>query len=161
MINKMRWCRKFIGHRHITDRYVALHHKHLRNASSSLQGDAQLTLAYNMNKNSRVMLHNSLFMSCSFSKIVSCHLHIVLLWWQASVYKDRIGMCLKAKCSLELQFFAAHSHALACGQVVILHIHLQQWTVFCLHRTTLQCWHMSSGEFAMKMRLITLFDAQV
>ena len=77
MINKMRWCRKLIGHRHITDRYVALHHKHLRNASSSLQGDAQLTLAYNMNKNSRVMLNNSLFMSSSFSKIVLCHLHIV------------------------------------------------------------------------------------
>ena len=71
MINNMRCCRKFIGHRHITDRYVALHHKHLRNASSSLQGDAQLTLAYNSNKNSRVMLHNSLFMSSSFSKIVS------------------------------------------------------------------------------------------
>ena len=77
MINNMRWCRKLIGHRHITDRYVALHHKHLRNASSSLQGDAQLTLAYNMNKNSRLMLHNSLFMSSSFSKIVICHLHIV------------------------------------------------------------------------------------
>ena len=47
-VNSMRWRRKLIGHRHITERYVVLPHKHLRNASSSWQGDAQLTLAYDM-----------------------------------------------------------------------------------------------------------------
>ena len=46
--------------RHITERYVVLPHKDLRNASSSLQGDAQLTLAYDMmitaaNKNDRAL----------------------------------------------------------------------------------------------------------
>ena len=46
--------------RHITERYVVLLHKDLRNASSSLQGDAQLTLAYDMmitaaNKNDRAL----------------------------------------------------------------------------------------------------------
>ncbi len=46
--------------RHITERYVVLPHKDLRNASSALQGDAQLTLAYDMmitaaNKNDRAL----------------------------------------------------------------------------------------------------------
>ena len=46
--------------RHITERYVVLPHKDLRHASSSLQGDAQLTLAYDMmitaaNKNDRAL----------------------------------------------------------------------------------------------------------
>ena len=43
-----RWRRKLIGHRQNTERYVVLPHKHLRNTSSSLQSDTQLTLAYDM-----------------------------------------------------------------------------------------------------------------
>ena len=45
---------------HITEKYDLLPHKDLRNASSSLQGDAQLTLAYDMmitaaNKNHKAL----------------------------------------------------------------------------------------------------------
>ena len=39
---------RLINRKHITERYVVLPHKDLRNACSSLQGDAQQTLAYDM-----------------------------------------------------------------------------------------------------------------
>ena len=42
-------CRRMLtSRRHITERYVVLPHKDLRNASSSLQGDAQQSFAYDM-----------------------------------------------------------------------------------------------------------------
>ena len=68
--------RKLIGQRHNTERYVVLHHKHLRNASSSLQGDAQLTLAYDMMHDSpgETMTSYDEHVGCTFSsKIIRSH----------------------------------------------------------------------------------------
>ena len=54
-------CQRMLTSRgHITEKYDLLPHEDLRNASSSLQGDAQLTLAYDMmitaaNKNHKAL----------------------------------------------------------------------------------------------------------
>ena len=68
--------RMLVGQWHNTQRYVVFHHKHLRKASSSLQGDAQLTLAYDMMHDSpgETMTSYDEHVGCTFSsKIIRSH----------------------------------------------------------------------------------------
>ena len=94
-------------------------------------------------------------------KELCCHVYIAFCGGLLLSTKTVLVCASYAKCCLELSSLAAHIYASACCQAVIFFIHIQEWKVFCLHRLTLQCWHMSSSEFSVNLRLIVFFDAQV
>ena len=106
------------------------------------------------------ILHVDCSCAAASQRVVLPRIHC-FLWWPAVVYKDCIDMCLLCEMLLRTELPCGAHLCFCMLSGCHIFIHIQEWTVFCLHRLTLQCWHMSSSEFSVNMRLIVFLDAQV